>query len=149
MELFESFVRINPAQKASLEESKVELVTLLALYQVLLVGIIFIISIFLTHKIAGPMYKVMNYFQSIRNGNPPKNIAFRNGDYFPEVATEINRLFDHLAESRNQDLNYLQEVIGYINNLALIVPEDKKPVIQEITTRLNEIQSRLKIETSM
>jgi hypothetical protein len=30
-----------------------------------------------------------------------------------------------------------------MNNLSLVVPEDKKPLIQEITARLQDIQKRL------
>lgn len=144
IELFDSFAKANPAVMPSLKVARDELLVFLAAYQFIYVGFVFIICVFLTHKIAGPMFKLTNYLRGIAQGTPPSMISFRNGDNFPEVAEEVNSAFDRLADDRDEDFAYLTEVTSYMNNLSLVVPEDKKPLIAEITARLQDIQKRLR-----
>ena len=50
---------------------------------------------------------------------------------------------NHLEEEEHKkDLVYISEVTTYINNLSLVVPEDKRVVLNEIIVKLNEIQNR-------
>ena len=142
MELFNTFTKMNPEAQMALKTAKRELFVFLAGYQLIYIFIVFIICIFLTHKIAGPMFKLTNYLRGIAQGEPPTSISFRDGDNFFEVADEVNNAFDRLADKHEDDLAYLTEVTSYINNLSLVVPEDKKPVIQEINARLSEMQKR-------
>ena len=100
----------------------------------------------MTHKIAGPMYKLSNYLRSIAGGSAPTQITFRDGDNFHELAQDVNSVFDSLADSHEEDYAYLTEVSSYISNLSLVVPEDKKLVLQEINARLKDIQTRLRPE---
>ncbi len=146
IELFNSFGRTNPQAAEALKAAKSELLIFLGAYQLLYIGIVFVICIFLTHKIAGPMYKLTNYLRGISQGAAPSAITFRDGDNFAEVAEEVNSAFDRLADDHEEDYAYLTEETSYINNLALVVPEDKRPVLQEINARLQDIQKRLHSE---
>ncbi|MBY0516112.1 MAG: hypothetical protein K2P81_04345 [Bacteriovoracaceae bacterium] len=143
VELFNTFSRMNPQATEALKAARTELLVFLGAYQLLYIGIVFILCIFLTHKIAGPMYKLTTYLKNITQGAAPSNIAFRDGDNFAEVAEEVNRAFDRIADNRDDDFAYLTEVMSYMNNLSLVVPEDKKPVLLEINARLQDIQKRL------
>ncbi len=141
--LFDSFVKAHPAAASAVSEAKQDLLVFLVACQFIYVGFVFIICIFLTHKIAGPMFKLTNYLRSISQGAQPSAISFRTGDNFTEVAEEVNAAFDRLADEREEDYAFLTEVTSYINNLSLVVPEDKKPLLKEITDRLADIQKRL------
>jgi methyl-accepting chemotaxis protein len=134
---------MNPQAAETLKVAKKELLYFLGAYQLVYVGIVFIVCIFLTHKVAGPMFKLTNYLRRIAQGESPSSISFRDGDSFHEVAEEVNNAFDSVADQHEDDYSYLTEVTSYINNLALVVPEDKRPVIKEINARLSEIQKRL------
>lgn len=147
VELFNTFsTKVGPEAALQLKEARSELIVFLVIYQFIFVGICFVLCIFMTHKIAGPMYKLSNYLRSIAGGAPPTQITFRDGDNFHEVAQDVNAVFDALSDSRDEDLAYLTEVSSYISNLAHVVPEDKKSVLQEINARLKDIQTRLKSE---
>ena len=54
----------------------------------------------------------------------------------------MNETLEFFVNQRQEDFAYLDEVSAYINNLALVVPEDKKPVLNEIQSNLAKIQSR-------
>jgi len=146
LELFNTFSKINPQAVEQLKTARTELILFLVIYQFLFVGICFVLCIFMTHKVAGPMFKLSNYLRSIAGGAPPTQISFRDGDNFHDIAADVNAVFDSLADSREEDFAYLTEVTSYINNLALVVPDDKKTVLQEIVSRLKDIQTRLRPE---
>lgn len=146
MELFNTFTKLNPASVENLKEARSDLIVFLVVYQFLFVGICFVLCIFMTHKIAGPIYKLSNYLRGIAAGEAPTQITFRGGDNFHELAQDVNNAFDSIADACDEDYAYLTEVTTYINNLALVVPEDKRTVLNEISARLKDIQTRLRPE---
>lgn len=98
--------------------------------------------IFFSHRIAGPLYKLQKHLRSIRDGFSPGKLFFRKGDYFQDVADDLNDTIEYIEDGYKSDLVYLSEVNSYINNLSLVVPDDKRVVLNEISSRLSEIQER-------
>lgn len=49
-----------------------------------------IMGLIVSHKTAGPIYNLTQHLRKIRKQNEVKPINFRKGDYFPELADEIN-----------------------------------------------------------
>ncbi len=124
--------------------AKNEFLTFLIVIQLLFTGVIFIMFIFLTHKIAGPLYKLKKHLAKIREGEPITPLVFRNGDHFSDVAEEVSLFLETISTNQENDFEYLEEVGSFIKNLNSIVPDDKKPIITEIGQRLNDIQARYK-----
>ncbi len=131
-----------PEAAGRLAEKRNLLIGILALWQLGFTALVFIICIFFSHKISGPLYKLIKYLQGIRNGQRIDQLHFRNGDYFHDVADEFNKTFDVIQENYRRDFVYLSEVHAYLNNLSMVVPDDKKVVLNEINKRLTEIQTR-------
>jgi hypothetical protein len=100
--------------------------------------------IFFTHKIAGPLYKLKNHLAAIREGHEITPLTFRKGDYFEDVAEEVTLFLETVVNNQESDFEYVEEVSQYINNLSSVVPDDKKPVLNEISRQLIEIKSRYK-----
>jgi hypothetical protein len=134
----------NPEVTKSLFEKRTSLILTLILLQTGFICLIFVICIFQGHKIAGPMYKLKKYLDNIKDGNPPEKLYFRKGDHFLEIAESFNQAMDKIQEVHLKDFIYLSEINSYINNLAMILPEDKKNVLNEISSKLSEIQDRVK-----
>ena len=88
------------------------------------------------------MYKLQKFLKEKRSGTGHDKLYFRKGDYFHEVADDINAVFDQIDKDHFSDLVYLDEVKTYLGNLSMVVPEDKQAVLQEITSRLELIQER-------
>ena len=127
-----------------IDTMKINLIIMLALFQLLVISIVFIVCLFQSHKIAGPIFKIRKILNNIKNGGTFEKIYLRKGDNFPELAEDLNEVFAYIQNGHNQDFAYLSEVNSYINNLSLVVPEDKRAVLQEITHKLTEIQDRFK-----
>jgi sensor histidine kinase YesM len=141
-EIFESFFRLDPSKAHMMQTNRNELLKWLVGIQFMYISVVFLVCIFISHKIAGPMYKLSNYLKNIIAGNSPERLYFRNGDNFTDIADLFNQAMERLEEDRSNDFQYLSEVSSYIKNLSVVVPEDKKPVLNEIIVKLNEIQTR-------
>jgi methyl-accepting chemotaxis protein len=142
-EIFDRFLELNPSKAQDLESSRNNLLFILFSAQLVFLSVVFFISILISHKIAGPIHKLKNYLQGIREGSPITTISFRQGDFFQDLSDEVSETMLQLQNERREDLEYLQEVSSYINNLSLVVPEDKKPVINEILSKLSKMRQRL------
>ena len=145
-DLMTSFIsylaKSSPEMASQINDKRTSLISILVFWQIGFTSLIFILCIFFSHKIAGPLYKLQNFLKAIRDGNSNGKLYFRNGDYFKEIADEFNETFEVITEQRKEDFVYLSEVNSYIKNLEMVVPEDKKAVLEQITTRLDEIQSK-------
>ena len=54
----------------------------------------------------------------------------------------MSEFLDSVAMNQESDFKFIDEVKIYLDNLSGVIPEDKKPVLREIVTRLSDIQSR-------
>lgn len=90
------------------------------------------------------MHKLKNHLADIRQGKEITLLKFRKGDHFHDVAEEVSLFLQTIAQNQENDFEYLDQVAAYIENIAPVVPDDKKPVLAEITRQLNHIKSRYK-----
>ena len=149
VDLIDSFIATNPAAIDELSSTRNELIITLSILQFLIILIIFIVSIFLTHRVAGPMHKLKQTLIKIRGGEAlPERFNFRTGDYFHDVAEEVDAFFKYLNENRQNELATIDEINSYIKNLSLVVPEDKRPVLDEIIKKLSQLQTRFESKSN-
>jgi len=142
MEFVDELSKLTPALADHFHSSRNQLVLFLMILQIILTVIVFIIFIFMTHKVAGPMYKLKTHLSNIRDGKTITPLSFRNGDYFQDVAEDVSLFLETVQLNQENDFLYLEEVAQYIQNLSPVVPDDKKPILNEISVKLREISSR-------
>lgn len=130
------------AVAASISAQKGDILQLLIVFQLLFVGLVFIICIFQSHKIAGPLYKLKKSLDGIKGGTRPEKIYFRKGDNFTDLADSYNTAVDSMAERQSKDMEYLAEVSKKLQDISLAVPDDKKTMIIEINNKLADIRNR-------
>ena len=146
MDFVNELVANSPTIRESALQAKRELLVFLIPIQLLFAILMFILTIFMTHKIAGPMYKLKNHLADIRQGEGITPLKFRQGDHFHDVAEEVSLFLDTIESNQEADFQYLEEVSAYVSNLTNIIPEDKRPVLNEISRRLSEVSERYKKE---
>ena len=137
-DLFNHFIALNPGEAKQHGELKEQLIFYLALYQGLFIAFVFIFSIFISHKIAGPLYKLTQHLRNIRDTGEISKLTFRDGDNFPEIAEEINKTINFLADKSDEEIQTLTELSQYLDNLALVIPEDKKPVLEAAQHKIKD-----------
>ena len=138
-DLFEKIIALQPESAARFSDSRENLLNTLFLIEFAFIGIVFVSCIFMSHKIAGPIYKLKKYLSEVREGGANYPLRFRKGDNFTDLAEEVNQTIQYLKEKRKEELEYLDEIIIYLDNIALAVPQDKKPVLDEITRKLKSM----------
>ena len=79
------------------------------------------------------------YLKKIANNEPVDRIRFRKGDYFPELAENFNHAMDTLYDLRQHDFGELKKIKDYLNNLSMVLPDDKKSIIAEINKKIEDI----------
>lgn len=152
-EIYGQFIQIlgatSPKESPIMQQLEAQKDSLLfvSIIMILVLSVmVFIGGIILSHRIAGPMYKLKKYLTTYRGGQRDDKLFFRQRDYFKEVADELNLTLSQVSEDYKSDAVYISEVISYLNNLAIVVPEDKKVVLKEIVSRLEEMQNRFQSE---
>jgi len=66
----------------------------------MLLMILAVFSVFLTHRIAGPIYKIKKTVRLICGGQSSERVVLRDHDEFQDLADEVNRLIDHFQQKR-------------------------------------------------
>lgn len=68
-----------------------------------------ILTIFVSHKIAGPIYRFEKFAQSVQEGDLSARIHLRKGDEMIETAEKFNEMMDELVKPIQKAKNLLQE----------------------------------------
>jgi signal transduction histidine kinase len=66
-----------------------------------LVFILAVLTIFLTHRIVGPIFKIKKTLRIIGDGQTSERVFLRKHDEFKDLASEINAILDHLQSHRS------------------------------------------------
>lgn len=144
LDFFDEVAILNPNLQGNVFDARNDLILFLMGIQGLFIFMVFIIFIFLTHKVAGPLYKLKMHLYDIRQGGKIAPLTFRGGDHFQDVAEEVTLFLETMTMNQENDFEYIEEVATYLQNLETVIPDDKKPVLREISRRLMDIKSRYK-----
>ena len=106
------FGKVNPYEVISQVSyqivTRVTSILLFTLFAIALYGIKFL------HRVAGPVYRCRKTLIVLNQGKIPERIHLRTGDFFQELAEEINRQTDLCAnEARRRE-----EITRQINELS-------------------------------
>jgi hypothetical protein len=72
----------------------------------------------LSHRFAGPMYRLQKAIQDIAAGERPQSVGLRKGDFWINVAEDFNAMLERLAREEDQE--------------RLLVCEDTAPSIAPV-----------------
>ncbi len=121
--LFEYFIAFARSSTPNIDVEtlrsvKSEFLRLLILLHVVFMGVIFLISLFMSHKIAGPIYKLRKFIETAKTGNYESTGTFRKSDHFQELADDFNDLLADIRARKEQTRTKLEEVAGKLDRLA-------------------------------
>ena len=125
----------------SFEQNKKELILFLVAWQIGFAIFVFIISIFQSHKIAGPIYKLRKLLDEIKNGSIPQNIRFRNGDHFFDLADDVNEALEALRSKKNTDYQYMEDVEKFLEEISSQINPESKDRLKDISQKITQMKS--------
>jgi hypothetical protein len=101
-DIFEKFTVLIGGESNQFIEQRNNLFIYLITVQIVFTLLMIVICLWISHRIAGPMFKLTKYLAELREGKDVGKLCFREGDYFPEVADEINKTIEYLNSKPNK-----------------------------------------------
>ncbi len=144
-DLFEYFMRYvadSAGQESSvvLETFRSEFLWLLSAIHSVFILLTLLISLFVSHKIAGPLYKLKKSLDGARKGRLER-ITFRKHDNFQDLATSYNEAVDLLfSHSKRDPAGSVQAVSAAIARLEKVLPGTSATEKDELQRAITDLK---------
>ena len=113
----------------------------LAITEIAVIAVIFIVSLLASNKIAGPMYSFDKVLRQIRSGDLTTRLQLRPGDICHDVASEMNETFDDL----NNRVTALKACTATLQQLKCN-DSTQEALINELRTQLEHFTTNPSVE---
>lgn len=109
----------------------------------LLMPIIAVISLFLSHRIAGPLYRLEHSLKEIaQNLNLTLRFKLRKKDELKELAEALNKVMDKFAELVSHNKTAFKETTHLVDELDIAI-QDESLDINEIRQILGKLKEQI------
>jgi sensor histidine kinase YesM len=137
--LFDYFInRLDPMGPSveAIESTRNEIVWLLVFLQATFLTACFIISVFMSHRIAGPLFKLRKFMANASKGQIGEKLSFRKADYFREIALEYNGMMSGIRGIIDKNMEAVSATIAQIERAKdhTSDPAIKKDLEDALTT---------------
>lgn len=124
----------------NIQEWKNQLITLLALMELVFFAFVFIFSLYLTHRIAGPIHKLKMYLEQQSSADEFIPLVFRKGDYFQELAQEVSKFVGHIHHQQQEQKTLIKEAKEELSELNSTATDTQKLQIAQIMAKFEPIK---------
>jgi nitrogen fixation/metabolism regulation signal transduction histidine kinase len=129
-----------------LREARYDLSIFLVLTGVVTAATAFILALFHSHRIAGPLYKLRMSMIAMQQGILDKHIYFRTKDNFPELADGFNAMTDAIFIRRRRDFETIHSVIPKLERLQRSLTGEEQASASEALSALRELGRELPLK---
>ncbi len=133
---------------AVLEERRSQFMTLLIAAESVFIGMTFLIMIFVSHRIAGPLYKLSRFFKEAGAGNLREELRFRKHDHFKNLADEYNQMIKGLRGLFDQNRGSAEAAIARIEHAIQHTDAVARIDLEQALASLHEISGRIRLPES-
>ncbi len=92
-----------------------------------------LVGIFLSHKIAGPLYRLKRVMIDIGKGRLPREVKFRKGDHMHDMADALNEMVQGLKDRDKQTRETIDKMESLISELTSVLNDSNQ------TQKRNEV----------
>ncbi len=78
--------------------------------------VLFLYGIVLTHKVAGPLFKISRHMDEVKEGRLTKVWGLRKGDQLVEFFEHFQRMHESLKKRRSKDIEILEKVAAALED---------------------------------
>ena len=103
---------------------------------------LFLYGIVLTHKVAGPLFKISRHMDEVRRGELKDIWGLRKGDQLVEFFDHFKKMHDALKDRRVEDIELLAEVLEELKKAETDEAEAMKVAVEK---RLNAKKETLEV----
>lgn len=113
--------------------------------------IVVIVSVFVSHKLAGPIFRLEQVAETVAKGDLSVRVHFREGDELAETAAHMNRMIESLREKTARDRDLAARVASRLEELSAQLrsgamdPRDAAVRLAELAGEARAIASDFKL----
>lgn len=114
------------------------------------IAVIAALSLFVSHKIAGPVYRLEETTKLIASGDLTHQVHLRQGDELSDLQDAFNAMSESLSKMVYKDREIIERLAKTGDSLRRKIDSQKldKDSIEEISYELNAVIEELKLVTS-
>lgn len=112
------------------------------------VMIVATMSLYATHRVAGPLFSLIRALRSIAMMELNTRLRLREGDEFHFVAHNFNEMADKVCNTLSADRDCIIEIIQQMDEADIKPEEDKLAIKDSLNTLASQMEQRLGDETS-
>lgn len=147
--MYRYVVQDNPALEPLLERVNSMIMVKMVLY----LGIIFLMSLFVSHRFAGPIYRFEKSAQIVSTGDLTHRVSLRTGDDLLELQEEFNNMVASLQSQVKKERSLVQHLASRMEQMMKDLPEEPgkdglRPVregLKALKAELEHLTSRFKV----
>ncbi|MCX7957878.1 MAG: methyl-accepting chemotaxis protein [Deltaproteobacteria bacterium] len=126
--------------KLAAEDSKIMLYLIAFVIAIFLSLVIW--GILITHRIAGPIFIISRYVDSISEGKIPETRPLRKKDELKEFFDKFSKMLDALKGRENDDIVVINDVLKTLEAIRDTLPPERKAEIEREISELGKIIER-------
>lgn len=110
------------------------------------VPVFMVVSVWVTHRFAGPVYRLEQSLRQIADGNLGLQVRFRAGDDLQELAVLVNQIIHQQGEvlrTVHSVHQRLLEIMGQVRSKT-VAPEQLNQTLEQIQIQIEQIESLLR-----
>ncbi|MFA5859159.1 MAG: HAMP domain-containing protein [Elusimicrobiota bacterium] len=141
------FSQVNhPEIYSMISKVNTQIISKLVLYLLLVI----IVSIFVSHKIAGPLYRIEKSSEILGLGDLTHRVKLREGDELKDVAEKLNHMVEQLQTKVGENKNVVAECLEQLQHIEVLAQKcggEHREILEKITSvkvTLQKINAGLK-----
>jgi methyl-accepting chemotaxis protein len=136
----------STAALAALTEARSDMIIFFVVMAVVTMLTAFLLALFHSHRIAGPLYKLRMSMVAMQQGVLNQHIKFRAKDNFPELADGFNAMTDSIFIRRRRDFERVSSVIPKLERLQSALAGEDQATVTEVLNALQELSRELPLK---
>ena len=123
-DVYYSLMRVMLTECPSVTDRVVQFNTVLLVKIALYLGLMLLISLYVSHRFAGPIFRFEKSCQSLSSGDLTHRVSLRTGDELMELQEEFNEMAGALQALVQKDRNLAQRLSERLEEVVKRLPAD-------------------------
>ena len=123
-DVYYSLMRVMLTECPSVTDRVVQFNTVLLVKIALYLGLMLLISLYVSHRFAGPIYRFEKSCQSLSTGDLTHRVSLRTGDELMELQEEFNDMAAALQALLQKDRNLVQRLSERVDEITKRLPAE-------------------------
>ena len=131
----------NPSLAPAISQVNGMIFLKLALY----LGIIFLVSLFVSHRFAGPIYRFEKSAQIVSSGDLTHRVSLRTGDDLLELQEEFNAMVSSLQSQVQKDRALIKHLGSRLDEAVKRLPDGEREELKSLRAELDHLTTGFKV----